>query len=90
VGASKWDEVVCGPWAPLRAGPFLCEVMFSIGTKVRFIEPFRPEAVEPGVVGIIVEIEPLPAVIGPPQRLRARFGNYISTWLMRGQLEAVD
>jgi hypothetical protein len=58
--------------------------------EVRFIEPFRPEAVEPGAVGIIVEIEPLPAVIGPPQRLRARFGNYISTWLMRGQLEAVD
>jgi hypothetical protein len=63
VGASKWDKVVCGLWAPLRAGPFLCEVMFSIGTKVRFIKPFRPEAVEPGVVGIIVEIEPLPAVI---------------------------
>jgi hypothetical protein len=31
--------------------------MFSIGTKVRFIEPFRPKAVEPGVVGDIVEIE---------------------------------
>jgi hypothetical protein len=64
--------------------------MFSIGTKVRFIEPFRPKAVEPGVVGDIVEIEALPAMIGLPQRFRARFGNYISTWLMRGQLEAAD
>jgi hypothetical protein len=64
--------------------------MFSIGTKVRFIEPFRPEAAEPGAAGIVVEIEPLPAVIGPPQGLRARFGNYVSIWLMRGQLEKVD
>jgi hypothetical protein len=64
--------------------------MFSIGTKVRFIEPFRPGVVEPGAVGVVVEIEPLPSVIGPPQRLRAKFGNYVSTWLMRGQLEAAD
>ena len=64
--------------------------MFSIGTKVRFIEPFRPEAVEPGSIGVVVEIEPLPAVTGPPQRLRARFGDYISTWLMRSQLEVAD
>jgi hypothetical protein len=64
--------------------------MFSIGTKVRFIEPFRPGVVEPGAVGVVVEIEPLPSVIRPPQRLRAKFGNYVSTWLMRGQLEAVD
>jgi hypothetical protein len=64
--------------------------MFSIGTKVRFIEPFRPKALEPGVVGVIVEIEAFPAMIGLPQRFRARFGNYISTWLMRGQLEAAD
>lgn len=76
--------------APLHAGPFLCEVMYSIGAKVRFIEPFRPEAVEPGAVGVVVELEPLPAVIGPPQRLRARFGNYVSPWLMRSQLEAAD
>jgi hypothetical protein len=64
--------------------------MYSIGAKVRFIEPFRPEAVEPGAVGVVVELEPLPAVIGPPQRLRARFGNYVSPWLMRSQLEAAD
>jgi hypothetical protein len=76
--------------APLRAGPFLCEVMYPIGAKVRFIEPFRPEVVPPGTVGIVVEIEPLPALFGPPQRLRARFGTYLSPWLIRGQLEAVD
>jgi hypothetical protein len=64
--------------------------MFSIGTKVRFIEPFRPDAVAPGGVGVVVEIEPLPAIDGPPQRVRARFGDYISQWLMRSQVEMVD
>jgi hypothetical protein len=64
--------------------------MYSIGANVRFIEPFRPKAVASGAVGVVVEIEPLPAIIGPPQRLRARFGNYISPWLMRSQLEVVD
>ena len=64
--------------------------MYSIGAKVRFIEPFRPETVTPGAVGVVVEIEPLPAVFGPPQRLRARFGNYVSSWLTRSQLEAAD
>ena len=64
--------------------------MFPIGAKVRFIEQFRPEAVAPGAIGVIVEIEPLPAVIGPPRRFRVKFGNYISPWLMRSQLEAVD
>jgi hypothetical protein len=64
--------------------------MFSIGTKVRFIEPFRPQAVAPGDVGVVVEIEPLPALSGPPQRLRARFGGYVSQWLTRSQLETVD
>jgi hypothetical protein len=64
--------------------------MFSIGTKVRFIEAFRPQAVAPGAVGVVVEIEPLPAICGPPQRLRARFGGYVSQWLTRSQLETVD
>jgi hypothetical protein len=64
--------------------------MHPIGAKVRFIEPFRPEAVTSGAVGIVVEIEPLPAMIGPPQRLRARFGKYVSPWLMHSQLETVD
>jgi hypothetical protein len=64
--------------------------MFSIGAKVRFIEQFRPEAVASGAIGVVVEIEPLPAISGPPQRLRARFGDYVSQWLMRSQLETVD
>jgi hypothetical protein len=64
--------------------------MFPIGTKVRFIETFRPEAVAPDAVGIVVEIEPLPAVLGPPPRVRVRFGDYLSHWLVRGELKAVD
>jgi hypothetical protein len=64
--------------------------MFSIGTKVRFIEPFRPATVAPGAVGVVVELEPLPALCEPPQRLRARFDDYISQWLTHGQLEIVD
>jgi hypothetical protein len=64
--------------------------MFSIGTKVRIVESFRPDAVAPGAVGVVVEIEPLPSMSGPPQRLRARFGDYVSQWLTHSQLEIVD
>jgi hypothetical protein len=65
-------------------------VMLRIGSRVRFVEPFRPDAIAPSAVGIVVLIEPLPTVFGPPQRLRAKFGDYISPWLMPAQLEAVD
>jgi hypothetical protein len=64
--------------------------MLQIGTKVRFVEPFRPDAIAPSAVGIVVLIEPLPTMFGPPQRLRAKFGGYISPWLMPAQLEAVE
>jgi hypothetical protein len=64
--------------------------MLRIGTKVRFVEPFRPDVVAPGAVGIVVLIEPLPAVFGPPQRIRAKFGDYVSPWIMPVQLVAVD
>jgi uncharacterized membrane protein len=64
--------------------------MFSIGTKVRFVEPFRPDVVASGTVGIVVLIEPLPAVFGPPQRIRAKFGDYVSPWLLPVQLAVVD
>jgi hypothetical protein len=66
------------------------QVMFSIGTKVRFVEPFRPDVVASGTVGIVVLIEPLPAVFGPPQRIRAKFGDYVSPWLLPVQLAVVD
>jgi hypothetical protein len=46
--------------------------MFSIGAKVPFVEPSRPDAVLPGAIVIVVLIEPLPAEIGPPQRLRVK------------------
>jgi uncharacterized membrane protein len=62
----------------------------EIGTKVRFVEPFRPESVAPGAVGVVVLIEPLPAVFGPPPRLRVKFGDYVSPWLMGSQLQSVD
>jgi hypothetical protein len=47
-------------------------------------------SVAPGTVGIVVLIEPLPAIFGPPQRVRAKFGDYVSSWLMPAQLVAVD
>jgi hypothetical protein len=64
--------------------------MLRIGTRARFVEPFRPDTIAPGAVGIVVLIEPLPTVFGPPQRLRAKFGDYISPSLMPAQLGAVD
>jgi hypothetical protein len=65
-------------------------ISLQIGTKVRVVEPFRPENVPAGTVGTIVLIEPLPAAIGPPQRVRVKFGDYISPWLMPAQLIAMD
>jgi hypothetical protein len=64
--------------------------MLHIGTRVRFVESFRPDIVGPGAVGIVVLIEPLPAAFGPPQRVRARFGDYVSSWLMPAQLVPMD
>ena len=64
-------------------------VMLPIGTKVRFVEPFRPKNVTPDAIGVVVLIEPLPAAFGPPPRLRAKFGDYVTPWLMQTQLEAV-
>jgi uncharacterized membrane protein len=64
--------------------------LLKIGTKVRFVEPFRPDPVAPGAIGVVVLIEPLPAVFGPPPRLRVKFGDYLSPWLMSSQLHPVD
>jgi hypothetical protein len=52
--------------------------MLRIGSRVRVVEPFRPDAIALGAVGIVVLIEPLPTVFGPPQRLGAKFGDCIS------------
>jgi hypothetical protein len=64
--------------------------MLPIGTRVRFVEPFRPRNVAPGAVGVVVLIEPLPAAFGPPPRLRVKFGDYVTPWLIPSQLEAVS
>jgi hypothetical protein len=56
----------------------------------RIVTRMAVRAVAPGTVGIIVLIEPLPTAFGPPQRVRAKFGDYISTWLMPAQLVIMD
>jgi hypothetical protein len=61
-----------------------------IGTRVRFVEPFRPKAVPSDAIGIVVLIEPLPPTFGPPPRLRVKFGDYVTQWLMQTQLEVVE
>jgi hypothetical protein len=86
---NPWGAMRLIGW-PKQRMPARHQVMFSIGTKVRFVEPFRPDVVAPGTVGIVVLIEPLPAVFGPPQRIRAKFGDYVSPWLMPVQLVVVD
>jgi hypothetical protein len=50
------------------ARQWACPGMLRIGTRVRFVEAFRPDTVAPGTVGIVVLIEPLPAVFGPPSK----------------------
>jgi hypothetical protein len=64
--------------------------VIRIGTRVSFIEPFRPAQVVPGAVGVVVLIEPLPPVFGPPPRLLVKFGEYVTPWVMQSQLKAVS
>jgi hypothetical protein len=51
----------------------------KVGTKVRFIERYRPPGVGRFAVGVIVCVEPSS---NPwPPRVRVRFDNYLSGWI---------
>jgi hypothetical protein len=64
---------------------------FFVGTKVRFIEKYRPPQVRWGTIGIIVNVEERPAPnSGSDYWVRARFGDFITAWIEAWQLERVS
>ncbi len=64
---------------------------FLVGTKVRFIEKYRPPQVRWPAVGVIVDIEERPAPnSGSDYWVRARFGDFITSWIEAWQLERVS
>jgi hypothetical protein len=61
-------------------------MILLVGTKVRFLEQYRPPQVRWGAVGVIVDME---------ERLsecwvRARFGDFLTAWIEARQLEPVS
>jgi hypothetical protein len=60
--------------------------MLLVGTKVRFLEQFRPPQVRWGTVGVVVDMEERSA----GSWVRARFGDFITPWIEAWQLERVS
>jgi hypothetical protein len=55
--------------------------------SARFPLRMTPEAVEPGAIGTIIEVEQFPGLAGPGPKVRIRVGDYESPWVLPGQLE---
>jgi hypothetical protein len=65
--------------------------MLFVGTKVRFLERYRPPQVRWGAVGTIVDVEERPAPnSGLDYWVRARFGDFITPWIEAWQMERVS
>jgi hypothetical protein len=60
-------------------------MILLVGTKVRFVENFRPEQVRWGAVGVVVNVE----IRLLDCWVRARFGDFITPWIESWQLERV-
>jgi|HubBroStandDraft_1064217.scaffolds.fasta_scaffold2713962_1 hypothetical protein len=61
-----------------------------VGTKVRFIERYRPPQVRWAATGVMVDMEERPASnSGSDYWVRARFGDFITPWIGAWQLERV-
>jgi hypothetical protein len=59
--------------------------MLLVATKVRFLEPYRPPQVRPGV-GVIVDMEERLSTCW----VRARFGDFITPWLEAWHFEQMS
>jgi hypothetical protein len=64
---------------------------FFVGTKVRFIEKYRPPQVRWGTIGTIVDMEERPAPnSGSEYWVRVRFGDFITPWIEGWKVERVS
>jgi hypothetical protein len=64
-------------------------MILLVGQKVRFHEPYRPAQVHGGAIGVIVDVEARPTILGRESWVRARFGEFLTPWIEEWQLEAV-
>jgi hypothetical protein len=53
-----------------------------VGTKARFNKPYRPSQVRWRAIGVIVDIEERRTTFGPASFVRARFGDFITPWIV--------
>jgi hypothetical protein len=66
-------------------------MVLLVGTKVRFLDRYKPPQVRWGAVGIIVNVEERPAPnSGTDCRVRARFGDFITPWIEAWQFERLS
>jgi hypothetical protein len=66
-------------------------MLLFVGTRVRFIEQYRPQQVGWGAIGIILDMEERPAPnSGSDYWVRARFGDFITPWIEMWKLERVS
>jgi glycerol dehydrogenase-like iron-containing ADH family enzyme len=61
-----------------------------VGTRVRFLERYRPPQVRWEAIGVIVDSEVRCRGDAPTSWVRARFGDFISPWVEVWQLERVS
>jgi hypothetical protein len=55
--------------------------------SARFRLRMTPEAVEPGAIGTIIEVEQISHLTDLGPKVRIRVGNYESPWILPEQLE---
>jgi hypothetical protein len=65
-------------------------MILIVGRRVRFHEPYRPPQVHWGATGVIVDMEERSTKLGHESWVRARFGNFITSWIEEWQLEPVS
>jgi hypothetical protein len=66
-------------------------MVLLVGTKVRFLDRYKPPQVRWGAVGIIVNVEERPAPnSGTHYWVRVRFGDFITPWIEAWQFERLN
>jgi hypothetical protein len=66
-------------------------MVLLVGTKVRFLDRYKPPQVRWGAVGVIVDAEERPAPnSGSDYWVRARFGDFITPWIEAWQFERLS
>jgi hypothetical protein len=66
-------------------------MVLLVGTKVRFLDRYKPPQVRWGAVGIIVNVEERPAPnSGTDRWVRVRFGDFITPWIEAWQFERLS